>query len=148
MKKYIIFIFTILIIIVSIFFYWYTNLSKENRLTKQYNSEYEIYTNKEIKGTDLTTIINKAINNNERYSVSKDEKGLYNSSDENSIKIFIKIEKDSDFYPMEAFYLTNDTEYKSINSFRKAFGSANFKCTSIEYHNNNRISKIFFEIMK
>ena len=36
-----------------------------NRLIREENSEYEYYLNKTIYGTEVTTIINKAINQNE-----------------------------------------------------------------------------------
>lgn len=142
MKRNIIFIFSIIIILIAIFFYWYTNTMKEKRITKNYNSEYEIYSNAELDGLEITTIINKAINNNEKYSIEKDKKKLYINDNKNSIKVFVKVKKDSDFYPMEAFYEAG------INEFTKAYGQAKFKCTSIEYHENNKISKIFFEIQE
>ncbi len=142
MKKGIIFIFTIVIIILAMFVYWYVNTMKEQRGVVAYNSEYKIYTNDEINGIELTTIINKAINNNEKYTIAKDKDDLYKNDNKNCIKIFIKLKKDINFYPMEAFYKVG------IDDFVKAYGSANFKCTSINYHNNNKISEIFFEIQE
>ena len=48
-----------------------------NRLLKQENSKYECYLNRTIYGTEVATIINKAINQNENNQVQKDEKKHY-----------------------------------------------------------------------
>jgi len=141
MKKIILVIVSIIIIILAIFFNWYYNVSKEKRLIKNYNAEYEIYTNDNITGVDITTLINKAIDNNEKYSVLKNDKNTYIEDENNSMKIYVKVVADGEFYPMEAY-----TE-AGINKFIKAYGGALFKCTSIEYHSNGKISKMNFEII-
>ena len=68
-----------------------TNNNK-NREIKRYNLQYEYYLNKIIYGTDLATVINKAVNENELNNVKKDEKGYYIENNENSIKIEIRID--------------------------------------------------------
>jgi len=91
MKKIILVIVSIIIIILAIFFNWYYNVSKEKRLIKNYNAEYEIYTNDNITGVDITTLINKAIDNNEKYSVLKNDKNTYIEDENNSMKIYVKV---------------------------------------------------------
>ena len=107
---------------------------------KKENSEYEDYLNKEITGTDLATLMNKAINSNEINNVNKDEKNHYIENNSNSIKIEIKMTENDNTYLMEQFY------NKGITEFVKLFGEISFKCTNIEYHNKTgRIKKITFE---
>ena len=69
MKKNFIFMLCIIGIIIAILFVKYLNYKTEYREIKINNLEYEKYLNKEVLGTDLTTIINKAVDNNEKNSV-------------------------------------------------------------------------------
>ena len=94
---------------------------------KKANQEYEYYLNKEIYGTEVTTLINKVIDQNERNSIAKDEKGYYIDNGENSIKIEFKMITIERTYQMEDFY-NND-----INEFLANFNTIRFKCTNIEY---------------
>lgn len=111
-----------------------------NRIVKQENREYEYYLDKTVYGTEVTTVINKAINQNETNKIPKDEKGHYIENDENSLKIEIKMITIDKAYPMEEIY-NND-----ITKFVQNFNLINFKCTSIEYHKKTgKISKIIFE---
>ena len=102
--------------------------NNENRNIKRENLEYEYYLNKTIYGTDLTTAINKTINQNEINRIQKDEKNYYIENEENSIKIEVKMQTINKIYPMEEFY-NND-----MTRFVKNFNTVQFKCTSIEYH--------------
>lgn len=111
-----------------------------NRIIKEENSEYEYYLNKTVYGTELTTLINKAINENEKNKIQKDEKGNYIENAENSIKIEIKMITIDKTYSMETIY-NND-----ITKFVENFNLIKFKCTQIEYHKKTgRIRKIYFE---
>lgn len=111
-----------------------------NRLVKEANSQYQYYLNKVIYGTDLTTLINKAVNENEKNNIKKNEKKHYIENNENSIKIEIKMITTGKTYPMEEFY------NKGITKFVENFNLINFKCTGIEYHKNTgRVKKLVFE---
>lgn len=111
-----------------------------NRLIKQENEYYEYYFEKEIYGTDVISIINKAINENEQNGIPKNEKGHYIENGENSIKVEIKMLITNKTYPMEEIYKNE------ITKFVENFNFIKFKCINIEYHKNTgRISKITFE---
>lgn len=141
MKKVIIAFACIAIISIAVFFNWYTNSMQEKRLVESYNNGYEIFTEREITGVDITTIINKAIDNNEQNSIPKDESGLYIEDNRYSTQVYIKVS--DEYYPMEAF------EKVGINTFARAYGSAKFKCVEKTYNQETgRISKLFFEIIK
>lgn len=106
MKKTVLFILCIIIIIMSVFYIKYIDYKSQKNAIKKFNLEYEVYLNKKILGTDLTTIINKAVDNNEKNKVQKSENGVYIEDDKNSIKIDIKtIDFDEELiYNMESFY--------------------------------------------
>lgn len=139
MKKSLILILTLFLIIIVIVFVKINEIQKQKQEILKYNKEFEFYCNKEILGTDITTLINKAIDINEKNNVNKDEKGLYISDDENSINIYIKMKFTENIYPMESFYTAG------INDFTKYFGGINFKSAKVNYHTNGKISSITFE---
>ena len=115
-------------------------LNTTNKLIKKENSEYEYYLGKEVYGTDVTTVINKAIDQNERNKIPKDEKNYYIENNENSIKIELKMITIEKTYPMEEIY------NHDIHLFVNNFNLVKFKCTNIEYHKKTgKISKITFE---
>ena len=110
------------------------------RNIKKYNSQYEYYINKSIYGTELVTLINKVINENEINKVEKDEKGFFIENNENSIKINIKMNTNGKTDQMETFY-NND-----ITKFVENFNLVKFRCNKIEYHKKSgRVSKLYFE---
>lgn len=111
-----------------------------NKLLKQENSKYECYLNRTIYGTEVATIINKAINQNENNQVQKDEKKHYIENNENSIKIEIKMLTTGKTYPMEEIY-NND-----MTQFVQNFNFIQFKCTKLEYHKSSgKVKKLLFE---
>ena len=66
MKKNIAIILILIIVAITAFLTWYIQTINDKKDVTDYNSEYEtIYKDKQINGVDLTTIINKAIDNNE-----------------------------------------------------------------------------------
>ena len=140
MKKVIIGILLTGLIIIALFFTWYNKNLNELRNIKKFNSEFEGFIDREVTGVDLTTVVNKAIENNNKYEVKKNSDGTYENDGKNSIEIIIKPTKDGNSFPMEAF------EKVGMKDFTKSFGGAIFKSTKIEYHDNGKISKIQFDI--
>lgn len=109
---------------------------------KKTNSFYETYLNKEILGVDVTTIINKATNENNKNNIEKDKDGFFIENDTNSIKIELILlgEEETKTYQMETL------QKVGLNGFIKNFNLTNFKCSKIEYHEKtNLVSKIIFE---
>ena len=142
MKKNIAIIFILIIVVLAVFVTWYLQATNERNTITNYNSEYEtLYKDKQITGVDLTTIINKAIDNNEKYSLEKDENSAYIDDGEYYIEIYVKLTEDGDTYLMEAI------EQVGLSEFTNLYGSAYFECTNTEYHENGRISKLTFEIV-
>ena len=116
------------------------NLKIQSQEIKRENAEFEIFLNKEVLGTDVASLISKAVDKNEKNNIQKDDRKYYINNDENSIKIDLKMTTIEKTYPMEEIYNNNITE------FVKNFNSIKFKCTSIEYHKKTgKISRITFE---
>lgn len=135
MKKSTLAILGTLIIIVILIIVKINIHSKEQAVIKKQNSEYEQYFKNEIYGTDLITLINKAINSNENNGVEKDEKGNFINNNLNSINIDIVMITDEEkqettTYKMEAISKVG------ISSFITNFNTVKFKCSKIEYHKN------------
>ena len=103
------------------------------------NLEYETYLNKEVSGRDLTTAVNRAVDNNEKNKVSKDEKGFYIGNDINSVIIEIKISDNDTTYKMETLY------NGGMPTFIQYYGDISFECTKIEYNKSGRVSFMIFE---
>ena len=118
-------------------------VQRQNRELQKFNSEYEFYKREDLCGVDITTVINKAIDNNEKYEVEKDENGYYIPNEENSIKIHIKLINNEKTYEMERI------KEIGLESFVEFFGEVDFKCTDIEYHKKSgKISKMTFESLE
>ena len=132
MKKILALILLIILVVVGIFAINYKNLQKKKEEIRNFNLIYENYNKDNLNGLDITTLINKAISNNEKYMVPKDEEGLYILDDENSIEIYVTMIINETTYKMERINTLG------MNSFVAYFGQVRFKCTDIQYHKKNR----------
>lgn len=141
MKKQTIVIFMLLVIIViAVAVAVSQNIQKQRELSN-YNKQYEQYKDIEIYGTDVATLINKAVDNNEKNEVLKDENGYYIANNTNSVKIYLKLATEGDNYPMERIVKLGMTE------FVKNFNLETFTCTKINYHNETgKVSEVYFEV--
>lgn len=140
MKQSFLLILAIIFIIICIICTMLINIRAEQSTIKKDNIEFERYLNQEVLGTEIASLISKAVDKNERNLVSKDEKGYYIENNENSIKIDLKMKTIDKTYPMEEIY------NNELVLFVKNFNSITFKCTSIEYHKKTgKVSKLIFE---
>ena len=139
MKKIAIF-FTVIIIVLCGISYLYLNYKAEYNMSKKANLEFEKYLNEEVYGTDLATIINRAVDNNNRNEVEKNNKGIYLNNDTNSISIEIKMTDNDSIYQMETIYNSG------IQNFINYYSNIKFKCVEIKYHNSsNKVKYMLFE---
>ncbi len=140
MKKILAVMLLLIIIILTFFVVNYKNLQKQKQEVENFNLEYERYNKDNLNGLDVTTLINRAISNNEKNAVPKDEQGLYILDDENCIEIYVTMIINETTYRMERI---NDL---GINSFVAYFGQVSFKCTDVTYHKENgKIASMTFE---
>ena len=134
MKKIIICILSIFLIVICIVVY---GVYQKNENTAQIgvdNKTYESYENKEVLGTDIISIINKATDSNEKNDIKIGEDGNYIDNGKNSIRIEIKFLELDKVITMER-----------INNWSN-YGALSFKCTKIEYHEKtHRVKYMYFE---
>ena len=139
MKKIAIFFLIIIIIVVGMS-YLYLNYKASYNQAKQKNKQFESYYNEDVYGTDLVTVINKAVDNNLSNEVEKNQKGFFQNNKINSINIDIKIIDNDTVYKMETIYNSG------IDNFVQYYGQIKFKCTKIEYHKDTgKIKYLLFE---
>lgn len=142
MKKILICLIIVLVATTIVVSMWISGNNTKLAKIKENNQKYEIYLDKEVFGTDVTTVINKAINDNEKREIPKDEKGFFIQNDTNSIKVeLVMLNGESkETYQMETLNKVG------LSGFIKNFNLINFKCSKIEYHDKTKlISKIIFE---
>lgn len=140
MKKNLLVIVGIFLIIIAILVYFYYTTLKITILSQNSNKEYEPYTESNILGSTLMTVIHKASNQNEKNGIPKDTKNTYIENDENSIKIEVKFLESDKVFSMEAITSLGAEE------FIKNYNTMTFKCIKKEYHKKtNRIKYMLFE---
>ena len=139
MKKLAIII-TLVLICLMMFGYKYFNFKSEYGQIKRRNAEYESYYQKVLYGSDIATIVNRAVNDNERNDVKKDSKGLYIDNATNSLKVDVKITDNDKLYNMEMLYNGGMTNFVTF------YQDVEFECTKIEYHQRTKnIKYMLFE---
>lgn len=132
MKKSVLLICVILIVIIIICSVGIWSNIKKVKVQKQANIEYEKYFDKDLYGTDVATILNKATNENKQNNVEKqDEKYIDNNI--NSILIDLVMITNEKKEKTKA-YRMETIEKVGINEFIKNFNTAKFKITKMEYH--------------
>ncbi len=104
MKKTLFIIIGIFIIILLALALALIGIESKNKVLREANAEYEFYLDKPIYGTELATLINKAIDNNNKYEVQKDESGLFIDNGQNSVLITIQMMGSSQIYEMEKVF--------------------------------------------
>lgn len=139
MKKIAIF-FVIIVILICSISYIYLNYKANYNQTKKANLEFERYLNEEVYGVDLATIINRAIDNNQKNEVEKNNKGIYLNNDTNSISMEIKMTDNNSIYQMETIY------NGGIQNFINYYSNIKFKCVDVKYHEStNKVKYLLFE---
>ena len=143
MKKGFIVIALICFISIIIVVYNYNNYYIKQKEIISFNKQYLEFNKNQVKGLDITSIMNLAISNNEKYNVEKNEKDEYIDDGEYSIKIVLKMKIDGKTYFIEAF------EKNGMDEFAQYFGSILFKCTEVTYHEKSgRIATMTFEALQ
>ena len=145
MRKQLVLLLVIVLIVIIIISTNIIQRQSEQNIIKKSNSDYEIYLNKTIYGTDIASIINKAINQNKQNNVEQDDKGNFLDNNENSILIDLIMITDEEKQE-KTTYSMETIQKVGITSFIENFSLTTFKSSNVEYHNKTgKISKITFE---
>ncbi len=143
MIKKLTFIFVIIFLMILLVVYasYKMNLQNLQQISEE-NAYYEAYLNKQVFGTDVLTVINKATNENVKNDILKDEKGFFIENDTNSIKIELNMLNNGE----KATYQMETIQTVGTKGFIKNFNLIYFKCTQIEYHDKTKkVKKVVFE---
>ncbi len=140
MKKIIIILSVIVICIVISITYAYTSYKSDVNQIQKFNNQFSKYIDQEFYGNELATIINLAIDNNEKYKIQKNSSGQYIEDELYSVRVDVYMTDTQKTYSME---LLNSGE---ISNFVSNYSNIKFKCTKVEYHKQNkRISYLGIE---
>ena len=139
MKKVTIFFF-IIIANLSTILYIYLNYINNYRIAQKENIKFEIYKDENIEGSQLTTLINKAVDSNIQNEVETDKTGKYIDNEENSINIDVKFIDDDITYNIEKIY------NGGMSTFLAFYGDIIFKCKDVQYHDKtHKVKYMLFE---
>lgn len=141
MKKSFFIILAILFVVASAIGLYIYNASRIDKMATKHNQQYEVYCNKNILGTDLISLINKAIDYNEKNNVPKQENSIYYiNNNTNSIQISVKFIENDKTIKME------DIAEKETETFIKFFATSTFICNDIKYHEQTKnVQSMYFE---
>ena len=144
MKNKILLIIIVFVVILAIAVYGIYSYRSKAIESQKINNEYKSYYNVQIIGNDLLSIINKTADIDSKYGVQKNDEGMYIENDTNSIKIYVKFKYKNDYRALEMEKIING----GIENFAKAYSTANFVCTEINYHEktNNVKALTFTEV--
>lgn len=139
MKKILI-IFVIIIAFLGIIWYIYEEAKITYNQKIGFNNYYEQIKDKDINGADMTSLINRVIDNNEKNEVSKDSDGVFVSNNENSINMEIKFKDNDNVIKVEKIYTMG------LQKFTELYRNSKFKLTKIAYHSKSSLVKyLYFE---
>lgn len=139
MKKIAIFLLAI-IAIVSTMAYLYLNYIANSNNAQKNNKQFQVYQEQEMLGSEVTTLINKAMDYNKQNQVEQNSKGQYIDNGTNSLNIDIKFIDDDITYNIEKIY------QRGMNVFLSYYRDIKFKCKEVRYHNaTNKISYMLIE---
>ena len=141
MKKSFFIILAILFVVASTIGIYIYNASRIDKMATKHNQQYEVYCNKNILGTDLISLINKAIDYNEKNNIPKQENSIYYiNNNTNSIQITVKFIENDKIIRME------DIAEKETENFIKFFATSTFICNDIKYHEQTKnVQSMYFE---
>ena len=141
MKKFLIILVVLLIILTGVIYWIYTYQSSLLEVQKL-NSQYESYYNISILGTQLISIINLTVDNNEQNEIEIDENGYYVDNGENSLHIYINFIYQDEIKTV----MMEDIASTGSVAFLEVYSTASFKCTEIDYHEKTgNIKSLTFE---
>ena len=145
MKKFFIILLVILIVVIAPFMMFMSDYKKQKGEIKKFNLEYEQYKEGNVKGIDIASLINSAVDNNEKHGIEKNEKGRYIDDNKYCVRIEIIINSVTD-ESQTITYAMEDIYSLGIDRFVKNFNLIEFKCNDISYNSVGRVSKIMFQL--
>jgi len=145
MKKYFVILILVLIVVISSLMSFVANYKQQRGEIEEFNLEFEKYQEQTTKGIDVATVINSAVDNNEKHEIEKDENEKY--IDDNKYCVIVEVIMNSPSDPTKDMTIPMEIIYSSdMDSFVKHFSLSEFKCIEIGYNPIGRVNKIVFEL--
>lgn len=143
MKKILIIIIVAVITVVAVFTGKYIELSKQKSEVKKINNEFLAYQKSIVKINRIVTLMNRAIDINNKNNIEKDENGIYEENNTNSIKVYLKVKSSDSKMEMERLMLNDKA---GVEKVEYAFSDLIFEMTNVEYHKKTgQVKSITFE---
>ena len=142
MKKGTLTVVTLMLIALGLTVYFVISSRITSNVASEENRYYQQLLNKEITGTELSSVINKVIDSNKKNELSLDDKKLYIENDSNSIVVEITFRYEEGTKTIRGEKIYNG----EVRNFISYYGSVKFKCTKIEYHESTKkVKKVYIE---
>lgn len=142
MKKGTLTVVILMLIALGLAIYFAISSKITSNVASEENRYYQQLLNKEITGTELSSVINKVIDSNKKNELSLDDKKLYIENDENSIVIEINFKYEDGIKTIRGEKIFNG----EIHNFISHYGNIKFKCSKLEYHNSTKkVKKIYID---
>ena len=143
MKKILIMILVCVITIVTICFAWYTEYSKHKYEVTKINNEFLAYEKSIVKINTIVSLMNKAIDLNNKNKIPKDENNIYEENDKNSIKVYLKVKSSDSTMEMEKLILYKNA---GVEKVEYAFSDLIFEVSDVQYHQKTgQVKSITFQ---
>ena len=142
MKKSTLTVIILMLIVLGLAIYFAINSRIASNVASEENRYYQQLLEKEITGTELSSVINKVIDSNKKNELSLDDKKMYIENDSNSIVIEINFKYEDGIKTIRGEKIFNG----EVRNFISYYGTIKFKCTKIEYHDSTKkVKRIYIE---
>ena len=144
MKKFFITLLIVLVVFVAPLMMLISKYKQKQGEITKFNLQFEEHKQGKIHGIDVASLINAAVDNNERYEIEKNEEDIYIDDDIYCVRIEIIMKSVSD-NTQTITYAMEDIYSLGMDRFVKNFNLLEFECTDIRYNSIGRVSKIKFK---
>ncbi len=142
MKKSTLTVVVLILIALGLAVYFVISSRITANVASEENRYYQQLLNKEITGTELSSVINKVIDSNKKNELSLDDKKLYIENNENSIVVEINFKYEDGVKTLRGEKIFNG----EIKNFISHYGNIKFKCSKLEYHESTKkVKKIYID---
>lgn len=145
MKKGIIVLLIIVIITIAPLILLINKYQKDRNDVKTFNLQFEQYKEQNTYGTNIGSLINYTINNNEKHNIQKNEEGIYIDDDKYCVRVEVKMLSSENEHIMIT-YAMETINSLGVERFVRNFNLLEFRCTDITYNSYGKVNKIVFEL--
>ena len=110
---------------------------------RQDKREFLAYEKSIVKINTIVSLMNKAIDLNNKNKIPKDENNIYEENDKNSIKVYLKVKSSDSTMEMEKLMLDKNA---GVEKVEYAFSDLIFEVSDVQYHQKTgQVKSITFQ---